>query len=370
MKLYNRTSISIMAFLGLLACSEPELPTAVPSVSSATPYKANFLFVNAAANAPGLDLLINGNKVGTSLEANSNQAAYSEVSLTSEGRTGSLTANTSIRAKAVTGTIGGTLGSADVIFRAGSNNTNNFQAVEGSRYTIFAIDTIARPRPVRTINASNFADITYYSSRPTFTAPSKLNPTVDTTIQISVGSNNSMVLANLLRKYNSNQLPSFFIPIGLVPLGSSDPGGSRFYLAQDVIPTISANNQVGIRFVHASPNAPAVFVRLKSTSTSATSLVAPTSGTTGISYVMSTTGGFNPSVGSRTVTSTSSTFPLITIDPALTYNVEVSTNVTFTNIVLTVPVTLVIGKSYTIYAKGLLGGTGNLSLGAGIIQHN
>jgi Domain of unknown function (DUF4397) len=364
MKLYNRTSISLVAFLGLLACSEPELPTAVPSASSTTPYKANILFVNAAPDAPSLDFFVNGAKVGESQAANSNQVSYSEVSLTSDGRTGSLTANTSIRAKATTGTIGGVLGSSDVILRAANNSTNNFQAVDGARYTIFAIDSTDRPRPVRTLDTLNFASTTYYSPRAaTLTFGSNI-------LEIQNCSCNSQALIQRIRKLNGNVIPSYLLSIGTVPLGSTDVGGTRFYLTQDVLPSITTNNQIAVRFVHASPNAPGVFVRMKSTS-STVNIVS----TTAVSYIMSGAGGFGTSVGSRIVTSTTSNFTTFTIDPAQLdlYAVEIATDAAFTNIVATIPASagrFVLGKSYTVYAKGLVGGTGASALGAGIIQHN
>ncbi|NOS90418.1 MAG: hypothetical protein HOP30_00705, partial [Cyclobacteriaceae bacterium] len=164
---------------------------------------------------------------------------------------------------------------------------------------------------------------------------------------------------------------SNYVSIGVIPTCISDPGGARFYLLTDTYPTDAAiatavtNNQSFIRFVHASPNAPGVFVRLVPTSSGSTiNLV-----TSAAQYVMSVAGGFNPSVGSRSATAGFTTTS--TGSAATTYNVEIHSNSGFTALVLSVPnVSFTPGKIYTIVAKGLLGKTGASGLAAVIVTHN
>jgi hypothetical protein len=154
---------------------------------------------------------------------------------------------------------------------------------------------LSRPKPIRTLNSGGFGDVTYYSPVASFTAKKISDPASDTTIQLSVGSNNSIVTANLLKKYNNNALPSFFIPIGTVPLGSTDVGGIRFLLITDELPVPSSTRlpvpttgNFAARFVNASPDAGTVSCKING--------VSLTSGL--FSYPM-TQANFNPSVGSR-----------------------------------------------------------------------
>ena len=124
---------------GLLAaaCSEPESPTPFPATGPTTAIPARFLFVNAAPGAPQLNFLINNVQTGAAAGFGVAQAAYAP----------SQTGNVQLRARATTGQIGGTLGASDLIFRAGATNNNNFSAVSGRNYTVFATDTTTRPRP-------------------------------------------------------------------------------------------------------------------------------------------------------------------------------------------------------------------------------
>jgi hypothetical protein len=353
-----------LAALGTLmflnACQEVEL--AEPNISTtATASSANFLLVNASPDALPLDLWVNNFKVGQSVATGTNQTTYTNVPITANG----VFANSNIRSKATSGTIGGTLKTSDLIYRAGNNNTNNFQASNGLKYTVFVVDSINRPRPTRTLNSSGFGDITYYSSKDKFVAPSKNDPAKDTTIALNVASSNSIVTINSVRKYNNNLIPSFLVPVGVVPLGSSDPGGVRFYLLQDVYPTAVAD-KAGFRIVHASPTTPTAYVRLNPTA-GGTPIVLTAA--TGSSYIM-TTLNFNPSVGSRTVTGTTLlNFALQTVSTAGTpieYNLEVSTKNDFSIIALTVPsVSFIASKNYTLYVTSVA-----KQLTAGIIQHD
>jgi hypothetical protein len=245
------------------------------------------------------------------------------------------------------------LGSADLIFRATSTGIGNLVAAPNARYTFIAVDEIERPRPLRTFSVSTVtnaltADITYYNRT--------------TRQQIS---NDAFKALTAPDQAN-------FVSIGIIPTGVSDPGGVRYYVLTDTYPTDAAlasavtGNQSFIRFAHASPNAPGVFVRLVPAVGAPIPVV-----TTAALNVMSVAGGFSPSAGSRTATGG---FTPVNIGaPTNTYTVEISTDVTFTllPLALSVPnVTLTAGKVYTIVARGLVGGTGASALGASIGQHN
>jgi hypothetical protein len=342
--------------IGVGACSDPDMPE--PMIDTeALPIKTNFLFINASPDAPSLDLYVNNVKVGTSLASGEAWSGYQNVDITANG----VFANTNLRAKATSGQIGGELKANDLIYRAGSNNSNNFQASANLSYTIITVDSIKRPKPVRTLNANGVGDVTYYSSVSKFVAPKKLNALEDTTIELST--NNSIVTANLVKKYNGNVLPSFLTPLGVVPLGSSDPGGIRFYLLQDLFP-LAADDKAGIRALALSPNAPTLHMRL-----------VPTAGATivltgsGAPYALSQS-AFNPTVGSRTIIPTSANFVLNTIATTgipIEYTLEVSTKSDFSsNILISMPgITFTPKKNYTIYVSGLVG----VNLMAEIVQH-
>jgi len=276
-----------------VACQDVDLST--PDLSTtATSSHANFLMVNASTDAPSLDLYVNNVKTGSSISTGSTQSEYTNALITSNG----VLANTNLRAKASSGTIGGVLDKSDLIFRAANNSTNNFQAADSAYYTLIVLDSITRPKPLRTLNASNFGDITYYSSVSEFTAP-KIASSGDTTITLT--SNNSIVTYNLVKKYNGGVAPSFLSAIGTVPLGSTDPGGLRFLVITDQLPLPSttrfpkpAAGKCAVRFIHASPNTEDnVIVKVGGTSITNSGSVR--------SFPMKYP-TFSPSVGSRSVT--------------------------------------------------------------------
>jgi hypothetical protein len=63
MKHFNKILLAAGLTAGFLGCKEPETPT--PNVSSnATPFFANFLFVNASPDAPALSGYVNNLKTG------------------------------------------------------------------------------------------------------------------------------------------------------------------------------------------------------------------------------------------------------------------------------------------------------------------
>lgn len=388
---------TIGALISLLACDDVETITPVPATSPST-FSAKFLLVNATPDAPALDLYINNLKVGSSVAVGEGQAAYNVVPITSNA----VIANTNIRTKATSGTIGGILNSSDLIYRAGNTNTNNFTASNGASYTLFAVDSIYRPKPIRTLNALNAGDITYYSSKPSFTAAKKVgvgdttiylnvaNFGVDTNSDPKLASGNSVIAYNLVKKYNGGVAPTFMVPIGVVPLGSSDVGGIRYYLWQDFFPTFATSsdstNKAGFRIVNASPNAPALKVRLKYVSGAGPTTDISLNGGNAALYIMSTANlsgvnGINPTVGSRTVTATGGTNPInfgaqtvATTGNASTYDIEVSADNFATNLVSLAGQTFGGGtnkaSNYTIIVSGLVGGTGDKALKITVVEHN
>lgn len=377
---------TICALAGLGACEDVFNLTPVPAATPST-YTANFLLVNATPDAPALDLYINNLLVGSSVEPGDAQDVYNTVPITSNA----VIANTNIRSSAATGDIGGVLGSSNLIYRAGSTNTNNFTAANGASYTLFAVDSINRPKPIRTLNALNLGDVTYYSSQPSFTAP-KIVGVGDTTIYLNVAtfgvddepsdefaSANSIIAFNLVKKYNGNVNPPFMTPIGIVPLGSSDVGGIRYYLWPDVFATFTvpqSTTRAAFRVLNASPNSGALRIRLKYVSGPGAGDIIVNA--VGVQYIMSNGGGFTPSVGSRTQASAASFAVNGTADVAPggvpnTYDVEVldagsvvkatTTNVTFGG-------TANPSSNYTFVISGLLNGTGAEALKVTVVEHN
>ena len=103
--------------------------------------------------------------------------------------------------------------------------------------------------------------------------------------------------------------------------------------------TAPASGKAHVRFIHLSPNAPAVDITL-------------TDGTVVFGdYIFKEASAFTPL-------------------NAATYNLQVRLAGTST-VVLELPnIALTTGKIYTVFAKGLVGGTGTQALGAKIIVNN
>ncbi len=326
---------TISTLVGLLSCEDVETLTPVPA-TGASSYSAKFLFMNASPDAPSLDVYVNNIKTGASVATGVGHTSYNTVAISSNAiitaaanTTASvlsgLGSNTNIRTKATTGTIGGTLGTSDLIYRAGNNNSNNFLAVNGASYTVFVVDTVSRPKPYRTLRTDattglKFGDATYYSTKNSFTALKKVG-VGDTTIYLNVenfgidnnstgafASNNSIDAFNLVKKYNGNVNPSFMITLGTVPLGSSDPGGLRYLVVTDEWPLpstlrlpVPTTNRFAARFINLSPDAG-----------TATAAINGTNLPGGLFSYPLTQGNFNPTVGSRNTTgSGSSATPVI-----------------------------------------------------------
>jgi hypothetical protein len=267
---------SLLGVLALLlaACSEPEYVEANPTAGG-TPatLSSNILFVNASPDAPSLDLYFNNVKSGASLLAGFSQQGYVNQLLPSNGGL----ANANIRAKASNGSIGGVLGSADLIFRAGNNNSNNFQAVDSAFYTFIAVDSISRPRPLRTNNALGIGDTTYF------------NPLT------------GQYIAGIVRAPLPAVQKGRTVAIGTVPLGATDPGGIRFLAITDQLPLPSTT-----RFP--KPNAGKFAVRIIQAAPDITTSLVVSFGTTNVAVAANayplSFANFNPSVGSRSTSGT------------------------------------------------------------------
>ncbi len=287
MKLINKLIAFAAVGTGVfvVGCQDVELSDPNITTTASDSY-ANFVLVNASPDAPSLDLFVNNLKSGASVSTGEAQAAYEKIAITSNG----VLANTSIKAKASSGTIGGVLGSNNLIFRAGNNNTNNFQAVDSAYYTFIVLDSITRPKPLRTLNALNFGDTTYFDPL-NYLDPDK-----------SVLPDSNMISVKQRKRlpaYNKSRT----VPIGTVPLGSSDPGGPRFLVITDQLPLPSttrfpkpASGKCAVRFVMASPNTGTPF------SGTVGLTVGGTSVTQGLTSNQLAFPGFTPSVGSRSVT--------------------------------------------------------------------
>jgi len=305
------STVVIVAALITSGCEDLQTVTPVPNTTSSN-LTANFLAINTSPDAASLDIYVNNLITGASVSAGQGQTGYTSVPVT----TNSVGANTNIRAKATSGSIGGILGNSDLIFRAGNNNSNNFVAAAGGSYTLIVIDSVNRPVPIRTLNSSNFGDVTYYSSKSSFTGKKKSDGVTDTVINLIVGSANPVTTADLLKKYNSNALPSYFLPIGIVPLGSSDVGGPRFLLITDDLPLpatsplfpVPTATSFAARFINASPDAGSATCKINSVTVG------------GATTFPMTQANFNPSVGSRsaTVSFTNNVTPTGTYDIVVT----------------------------------------------------
>jgi hypothetical protein len=379
MKTINKSLFSTAGILlGLLSCGEPELP-APNTFSSGATYKATFSFANATVDAPSLDFYVNGIKLGSASPGGAS-SLVTTVAIPTPGTTGGVTANAAIRAKATSGTIGGKLGSADLIFRSTNNGTNIFAAVNNANYTVIAVDSIGRPVPKR-LNRNtatiSFADVTYW------------NPNTQT--MITASRRDSLNPANCPACINWDgvaQTPSTateyanLVSFGLIPLGLTDPGGVRFYVTTDAPLTFTAGTVVtnaGIRFVNAVANAngitaaanangtaggPPIHARLRPAAGANISLAG------GVSSVVSVPGGFSPNAGSRTAGNLAFTTQAIaTAGTPISYTLEVATDAGYTNILYSTAVSFSPGRNYTVFVRGIAGATGSKAVTHGVITH-
>ncbi|MGC4022729.1 MAG: hypothetical protein QM734_12670 [Cyclobacteriaceae bacterium] len=361
MKKFIKICFTMLVLVGLItSCEDVQTVTPIPNTIPST-LTANFLLVNASPDAPSLDLYLNNVKTGSSVVSTTSQPSYSSIPITVNASSNNSISNTQIRVKATTNSIGGKLGSNDLIFRAGPTNTNNFQAANGAYYTLVAVDSLNRPSPLRTNNSLGIGDITYFSVDSLFHTKT-LDPNnlgVDTVIHLKAGYN-SVVIINTIKKYNTansayastGYLPTNIFPIGIVPLGSTDPGGIRFLILSDVVPVIpgvvytptTTTGKINVRFINLSPDAElggAVACTIGGTAVPAASAIN--------SYPMfRIVGTFDPTVGSRSSVSLgfSSSF-------ASTGSLNVVVNVNGTQAASATGVDFTAAGSYTVILTGL-----------------
>jgi hypothetical protein len=361
--------VVLVSTIALWSCEESEDATPVVN-TDASNLTANFHLINAVPGLASLDLFVNNVKVIPSVTTGVGALNYTRVAIT----TNNIGNNTSMKGRPTSSTFGGVLGSADAIFRAGNNNANNLQAASGARYTAILLDSLTRPAPIRTLNAGNFGDTTFFNR--------------------SNGQYISTVQRAALTGVQKQQL----VPIGIVPLGNTDRGGPRFVLLTDALTTAfpSPNlTQSGIRFINAIPNAANPLARGMVTSASTVTgltarLVGPGNPNLGtnINYIMAFTGAatggnpsstFQPSVGSRSTTVSFSARNTATAGVADTYTLEIvrhlggsgSADTSPQAVLVSIPgLTFEAGRYYTIVASGIIGKTGDSAPKVSIIRHD
>ncbi|MBL7848520.1 MAG: hypothetical protein JNL40_13710 [Cyclobacteriaceae bacterium] len=396
MKTFNKSIVATVGILLVsLSCTEPELPTANPFSSGAT-YKAYFSYANGTVNTSSLDFYVNGIKLGSAAPGIGSQLPTS-LQIPTPGATGGVTANTSIRAKATSGAIGGLLGSNDLIYRSTSNGTNTFAATNLANYTVIAVDSVGRPIPKRLNRQTEtiaFADVTYWNpnSQLMISASRRdsLNPANCRTIACPTctGCDNFDVGLDAQNPSTATEFANL-VTIGLVPLGLTDPGGVRFYVTTDAPVTFNAGNvatNAGIRFVNAIANSnnvtavanangtfggPPVYARLNGgTPINLTNVAAAPNASN--AFVNSVAGGFTPTTGSRTAGNIAFTSQAIAVAGVPNaYTLQLATDNAFANIVYSAPVTFNPGKNYTIVVRGKFTSLTGIQAGIshGVITH-
>ncbi|GAA4401848.1 DUF4397 domain-containing protein [Nibrella viscosa] len=139
--------------------------------------------------------------------------------------------------------------------------------------------------------------------------------------------------------------------------GATNQGGPQFLVVTDNLTAPTAGN-AGVRFFHLAPDAPAVSVRLQPQTTGQT---APT-------FLNRTYRTTSTGTGATAVN-----FANFTSVPAGAYTVQVFTGATIPatgNPVLSQTITLEAGKLYTLFARGLVRGTGANALALGQVINN
>ena len=261
--IYCGVLVSFAFAATLTSCQDTDYPVAQPATGAST-LSANALFINAAPDAPALNFFVNNLAAGGTIAPGAG-TAYNVVAV----------GPIELRAKAASGSIGGILGSADVLFRAGATNNTNFTAAPATNYTFFVTDSLNRPKATT--------------------------------------------------------------------LGATDPGGPRFLQVADALTAPTAGN-AGVRFYNLSTNSAAVWVNLVASGKTTTPF---------------TNKAYRASV------------PAFSNVPAGTYTVEIRyTSATGKMQASVDKITLADGKIYTMYASGLVGGTGSKAMTVGVAAHN
>jgi Domain of unknown function (DUF4397) len=154
--------VSFTTSILFMGCESTQYPTPVPA-TEASKLSSKVLFINASADAPALNFFLNNTPAGTNVALGGN-TAYNVTTV------GSL----QLKGKAATGTIGGSIGSGDLLFRAGATNNNNFAAASGINYSVFVTDTINRAKPT-TLGATDPGGLRFLSVTDNLSAPASGN---------------------------------------------------------------------------------------------------------------------------------------------------------------------------------------------------
>lgn len=155
---------TIASALTLVGCQDPDYPTPNVTVTGPATSTARALFVNASPNSPALNFLVENVQMAQSLAPGQN-SNYVTIPV----------GNIQLRAKAASGAIGGTLGSNDILYRAGATNQNNFASTVNTNYSIFVTDTIQRPAPTTPAGVTNPGGPQFLFVTDTLTAPAAGN---------------------------------------------------------------------------------------------------------------------------------------------------------------------------------------------------
>ncbi len=303
LKRYIHLALAAVGALTLVtSCDRPEYPEPTPSTEASTA-RSRVLFVNAAPGAPALNLLVNNVQVAQAVPFAGTQPGYAQVGV----------GNLQIRSKAANGTIGGTLGSNDLLFRAGATNNNNFTFAANANYTVFATDTLTRPRPT-------------------------------------------------------------------TPAGVTDPGGLSFLVLQDNLAAPAAG-KAHIRFINLAPGTQAVeLINVLTTQSLLPIAGTARNGRTGNSAPITNfqRRAYKEIQKSATIDNDRINVSITGFTPidAGTYALQIQNSGSAAAGTKALPDAIPLGyvfesgKIYTIYLRGLVGGTGEQALGASVIVHN
>jgi Domain of unknown function (DUF4397) len=154
--------VAIIATLVFASCEKPQYPVAEPASGGST-LSSKFLFVNASPDAPTLNFFLNNVPSGANVAGGTN-TPYNT----------SAVGAMQLRAKAASGTIGGLIGSNDLLFRAGATNNNNFTAASNTNYTVFVTDTLNRAKPT-TLGATDPGGLRFLTVTDNLAAPAQGN---------------------------------------------------------------------------------------------------------------------------------------------------------------------------------------------------
>ncbi len=125
----------------MMSCEDTQYPTPTPA-TSASSASAQITFVNVSPDAPALNFFVENTQAGSSQTISTAPTVASYVGV----QAGS-SSTAQLRAKAASGSIGGLIGSNDILYRSSTTSQGNFTALANTAYTAFLTDTLNRPRP-------------------------------------------------------------------------------------------------------------------------------------------------------------------------------------------------------------------------------